>query len=57
MLRVWFNECWLVFAFVLLYVVEAKGDDFEDDVNEDFFPVRILVDRCRFLFLHCFVVL
>ena len=42
---------------VLLYVVEAKGDDFEDDVNEDFFPVRILVDRCRFLFLHCFVVL
>ena len=46
----------LVFL-VLLNVVEAEGEDFEDDVNEDFFPVRILVDRCRFLFLHCFVVL
>ena len=46
----------LVFL-VLLDVVEAKGDDVEDDVNEDFFQVRILVDICRFLFLHCFVVL
>ena len=37
---------------MLLYVVEAEGDDFEDDVDEDFFPIRILVDRIRFLFLH-----
>ena len=38
----------LVLLFVLLEVVEAKGEDLEDDVHEDFFPVR----RCRFLFLH-----
>ena len=25
--------------FVLLYMVEAEGDDFENDVDEDFLPV------------------
>ena len=48
----------LVFL-VLLYMIEAKGDDFEDDVNEDFFPVRILlfVRRIQCNFAHDFVVL
>ena len=48
----------LVFL-VLLDVVEAEGEDFDDDVNEDLFPVRVLlfIRRFQVLILHCFVVL
>ena len=31
---------WLLFL-VFLYVVETKGDDFEDDVDNDFFPIGL----------------
>ena len=30
-------------AFVLLNVVEAEGEDRDDDLKEDFFPVRLLL--------------
>ena len=42
---------------MLLDVVEAKGEDLDDDLNEDCFPVFALLCRTRFLFLHVLVVL
>jgi hypothetical protein len=30
-------------AFMLLYVIEAEGNDFDDDLKEDFFPVLLLL--------------
>ena len=45
---------WLVFL-VLLDVVEAKGEDFEDDLNEDCLPVIVLIYRSRVVF-HCVLV-
>ena len=44
-------------AFVLLNVVEAKGEDLDDYLNEDLFPIIVLLYRTRFLFLHACVVL
>ena len=42
---------------MFLYVIEAKSDDFEDDVDEDFLPIVVwfFVHSCvgfkKFLFL------
>ena len=49
----------LVLLFVLLDVVEAKGEDFDDDLKEDFGPIvlTVIADRTQFLFLHDFAVL
>jgi hypothetical protein len=37
---------------MLLDVVEAKGEDFEDDLKDDFRPISLLlfVGRIQFLF-------
>ena len=43
--------------FVLLDVVEAKGEDLDDDLKEDFLPVFALINRTRVGFLHGRVVL
>ena len=42
---------------VLLDVVEAKGKDFEDDLNKDCLPVFVLIYRTRCGFLHDLIVL
>ena len=49
----------LILLFVLLDVVEAKGEDFDDDLKEDFGPIvlTVIADRTQFLFLHDFAVL
>ena len=36
----------MLFA-VLLDVIEAEGDDFEDDFDEDFLPVLVFVFVCH----------
>ena len=33
----------MVLAFVLLDVVEAEGEDLEDNLKEDFFPIGLLL--------------
>ena len=33
----------LVATLVLLDVIETKSDDFEDDVDNDFLPIRFLI--------------
>ena len=41
---------------MLLDVVEAEGEDLDDDLKKDFGPIKILFSRTRVLFLHdCFV--
>ena len=49
----------LVLLFVLLDVVEAQGEDLDDDLQEDFGPIvlTVIADRTQFLFLHDFAVL
>ena len=49
----------LVLLFVLLDVVEAQGEDLDDDLKEDFGPIvlTVIADRTQFLFLHDFAVL
>ena len=32
---------------VLLNVIEAEGEDFEKDVDEDFLPIGVLVVVCH----------
>ena len=39
-------------AFVLLDVVEAEGEDLDDDLKEDFLPVFALINRFRVGFRH-----
>lgn len=48
---------YLLVFFVLLDVVEAKGEDLDDDLKEDFLPVFALINRTRVGFLHGRVVL
>ena len=33
----------LLLSSVFLYVIEAEGDDFEEDVDEDFLPIGFIV--------------
>ena len=33
----------LLLSSVFLYVIEAEGDDFEEDVDEDFLPISFVV--------------
>ena len=40
------KDNFLLFA-VLLYVVQAQRDDFEDDVNDDFLPIGFLIFVCH----------
>ena len=37
------RRAFYLLLFVLLDVVEAKGDDLDDDLKEDFHPVVILL--------------
>ena len=38
----------LIVTLVLVNVIEAKSDDFEDDVDYDFLPIRFIFAHATF---------
>ena len=41
-----------IIGAMTLQMVEAKGEDLDDDLKEDFLPVLALINRTRVGFLH-----